>query len=148
MSKYRRLSHTVYKCDYHIVWTPKYRYKILQGDLASLLHRDIHVLSSRKEVLISELNIQLDHIHLVCSIPPKLSVSSYLGFLKGKTAIKAFQTYPKLRTKLYWGNHFWSRGYFVSTIGLDEDLIRRYVKYQEKQERDQENRSTGQTSLF
>jgi len=92
-----------------------------------------------KDVLIDELNIQSNHVHLLCSIPPKLSVSSYMGFLKGKTAIKVLRSYPKLRKKVYWGNHFWSRGYFVRTVGLDEDLIRRYVKYQNKNDKDQDN---------
>jgi len=147
MGKYRKLSHTMYKCEYHIVWTPKYRYRILKKELASELQRDLYGLSSMKDVLIEELNIQPDHVHLYCSIPPKLSISSYMGFLKGKSAIKILQSYANVRTKLYWGNHFWARGYFVSTVGLDADLIRRYVKYQEKLERDQERRS-GQNTLF
>ncbi len=148
MGKYRKLSHTVYKCDYHIVWTPKYRYKVLKNEIASFLNRDIYGLSSMKEVQVEELNIQNDHVHLLCSIPPKLSISNYMGFLKGKTAIKVMKSYPKLKKKPYWGNHFWSRGYFVSTVGLDEELIRRYVKYQEKQERDQEKLDLGQDTLF
>jgi len=148
MGKYRKLSHTVYKCDYHIVWTPKYRYKVLKNEVASLLNRDIYGLSSMKEVQVEELNIQNDHVHLLCSVPPKLSISNYMGFLKGKTAIKVMRSYPKLKKKPYWGNHFWSRGYFVSTVGLDEELIRRYVKYQEKQERDQEKLDSGQDTLF
>ena len=147
MGKYRKLSHTVYKCEYHIVWTPKYRYRILKDGLASELQRDLYGLSSMKDVLIEELNIQPDHVHLFCSIPPKLSVSAYMGFLKGKSAIKIMQSYTNLRKKVYWGNHFWTRGYFVSTVGLDADLIRRYVKYQEKLERDQE-RNSGQNTLF
>ena len=147
MGKYRKLSHTMYKCEYHIVWTPKYRYRILKNELASELQRDLYGLSSMKEVLIEELNVQPDHVHLFCSIPPKLSISSYMGFLKGKSAIKILQSYSNLRKKVYWGNHFWARGYFVSTVGLDADMIRRYVKYQEKLERDQERRS-GQNTLF
>ena len=101
-----------------------------------------------KDVLIEELNVQADHVHLQCSIPPRLSVSSYMGFLKGKLAIKIFRSYPKLKQRPYWGNHFWSRGYFISTIGLDEDKIRRYIRYQEKQDKDQENRDSGQNTLF
>ena len=97
MGKYRRLTHSVYKCDYHIVWTPKYRYRVLEGQIASLLERDIHLLSMMKDVEIEALNVQKDHVHLLCSIPPKLSISSYLGFVKGKTAIKLFQSYPKLK---------------------------------------------------
>lgn len=100
------------------------------------------MLCAWKDVEILELSIQPDHVHLVCSIPPKLSVSEFMGFLKGKLAIKLFKSYPKMRQKPYWGNHFWSRGYFVNTVGLDEDMIRRYVKYQEKNEkrRERENR--------
>lgn len=100
MSKYRKLSHSFYKCDYHIVWTPKYRYRVLKEGISSLLSRDIYGLSSMKEVLVAELNIQQDHVHMLCSIPPKLSVSSYMGFLKGKTAIKVMQSYPKLKKSL------------------------------------------------
>ena len=148
MGKYRKLSHTTYKCEYHIVWTPKYRFRVLKDGIASEITRDIYGLSSMKEVVIEELNVQPDHIHLYCSIPPKLSISSYMGFLKGKTAIKILRSYPMLRKKTYWGNHFWSRGYFVSTVGLNEDLIRRYVKYQEEQERDEDNRNSGQNTLF
>ncbi len=148
MGKYRKLSHTTYKCEYHLLWTPKYRYRILKDALSSELRRDIYGLCSMKEVLIEELNIQPDHIHLYCSVPPKISISSFMGFLKGKTAIKILRSYPDLRKRVYWGNHFWSRGYFVNTVGLNEDLIRRYVKYQEKEERDQENRDSGQNTLF
>lgn len=138
MGKYRKLSHTTYKCEYHIVWTPKYRFRVLKDGIASEVTRDIYGLSSMKEVIIEELNVQPDHIHLYCSIPPKLSISSYMGFLKGKTAIKILRSYPMLRKKTYWGNHFWSRGYCVDTIGLDEERIRKYVRYQEKQEKTEE----------
>ncbi len=129
-SKYRKLSHVVYKCDYHIVWTPKYRYRVLFGEVKSLVENDMRMLCEWKGVEIMELNVQIDHIHVVCSIPPKVSVSELLGTLKGKLAIKLFKSYPKLKEKPYWGNHFWSRGYFVSTVGIDEEMIRRYVKYQ------------------
>ena len=76
-----------------------------------------------------------DHVHLVVTVPPKVAISELMGFLKGKTAIGLFKTYRNLRRKPYWGNHFWSRGYCVTTIGLDEEKIRRYVKYQEDKER-------------
>jgi len=85
-----------------------------------------------------ELNIQKDHVHLIVSVPPKISISQLMGILKGKTAIKIFKSYPQLRTKPYWGNHFWANGYCVDTIGLDEDKIKKYVKYQEDQERIEE----------
>lgn len=80
---------------------------------------------------------------MLCSIPPKLAVSEFMGFLKGKLAIKLFKSYPRLRKKPYWGNHFWSRGYFVNTVGLNEDLIRRYVQYQEQEEKKQERQQAN-----
>ena len=135
MGKYRKLTHVVYKCDYHIVFTPKYRFRILTGDIATLLEQDLRMISSWKDVSVEELNIQRDHVHMIVSIPPKVSVSDYMGILKGKTAIKLFKSYPRLKKKPYWGNHFWARGYFVNTVGLDEEMIRRYVKHQEDEER-------------
>ena len=132
MSKYRKLTHVFYKCDYHVVFTPKYRFRILDGLIKQLLEHDIQAISSWKDVQLLELNVQIDQVHIVCSAPPKISFSDYIGVLKGKLAIKMFKTYPQLKQKPYWGNHFWARGYFVSTVGLDEDMIRRYVKYQEK----------------
>jgi putative transposase len=138
MGKYRRLSHAIYQCTYHVVWVPKYRYRVLVGGLAELVDRDIRTLCEWKDVDVLELSVQADHVHAVLSIPPKVSVSSFMGFLKGKLAIKVMKTYPRLRKKPYWGNHFWARGYFVSTVGLNEDLIRRYVRYQEEHERREE----------
>jgi putative transposase len=138
MGKYRRLSHVVYQCTYHVVWVPKYRYRILTGAVAELMDRDIRTLCEWKDVEVLELNIQPDHIHALFSIPPKIAISTFMGFLKGKLAIKVMKSYPRLRKKPYWGNHFWARGYFVSTVGLNEDLIRRYVKYQEEKEQREE----------
>ena len=138
MSKYRKLTHVVYKCDYHIVFAPKYRFRILTGEIAEMMERDIRALSEWRDVEVWELSVQPDHVHLVCSIPPKVSVSQFMGLLKGKLAIKVFKSYPKLRRKPYWGNHFWARGYFVSTVGVDEDMIRRYVRYQEERDREME----------
>ena len=135
MGKYKKLSHVVYKCDYHIVWVPKYRFRILTGQIKTLIQEDLKMLCEWKGCVIEEMNVQTNHIHLVVSIPPKVSVSTLMGVLKGKLAIKIFKSYPKLRQKPYWGNHFWARGYFVSTVGIDEDTIKRYVKYQEKQEK-------------
>mgnify|MGYP000049654216 CR=1 FL=1 len=135
MSKYKKLSHVVYKCDYHIVWVPKYRYRILKGEIKELVEKDIRMLCEWKSCEVLELNVQDDHIHLLVSVPPKVSISKLMGVLKGKMAIKLFKSYPKLRQKPYWGNHFWARGYFVNTVGLDEEVIRKYVKYQEKEEK-------------
>ena len=135
MSKYKKLSHVVYRCDYHIVWVPKYRFHILTGEVKKLIEEDIRMLCKWKRCEIQEMSIQKDHIHLVISIPPKVSISEMMGILKGKLAIKLFKSYPKMKQKPYWGNHFWARGYFVSTIGLDEEMIKRYVKYQEEEEK-------------
>ena len=135
MSKYKKLSHTVYYCVYHIVWLPKYRYKILEGVIKEFLEGEIKNLSMYKGVEVKELNIQKDHVHIVVSIPPKTSLSEYMGYLKGKTAIKLFQRQSEMRKKPYWGNHFWARGYFVSTVGLDEEVIKKYVKYQDDEQR-------------
>jgi putative transposase len=99
-----------------------------------LVETDIKMYCERKSCEIEELNIQPDHIQMLVSIPPKVSVSELMGTLKGKPAIKIFKSYPQLKKKPYWGNHFWSRGYFVNTAGLNEDIIRRYVKYQEEQD--------------
>ena len=135
MGKYRKLSHVVYRCEYHIVWAPKYRFRILTGVIKEMLESDIRMLCEWKSCDVEELSVQQDHIHLLVSVPPKVSVSELMGTLKGKLAIKLFKSYPRLKQKPYWGNHFWARGYFVSTVGLDEDKIRRYVKYQEEEER-------------
>jgi putative transposase len=135
MGKYKKLSHVIYKCEYHIVWVPKYRLRILKGEIKDLVANDIRMLCEWKGCEVEELNIQEDHVHLLVSIPPKVSVSQLMGTLKGKIAIKLFKSYPKLKQKPYWGNHFWARGYFVNTVGLDEEMIRKYVKYQEKEEK-------------
>ncbi len=139
MSKYKKQSHVVWKCDYHIVWRPKYRFRILSGLVKELVDDDIKMLCDWKNCEVIELNIQPDHIHLVVSIPPKVCVSLLRGTLKGKLAIKLFKSYPQLKKKPYWGNHFWSRGYFVNTVGINEDVIRRYVKYQEQEDKKEEN---------
>ncbi len=140
-SKYKKLSHVVYKCDYHIVWTPKYRYRVLFGEVKSLVENDTRMLCERKSVEVVELNVRIDHVHVMVSIPPKVSVSTLMGTLKGKLAIKLFKSYPKLKQKPYWGNHFWSRGYFVTTVGVDEEIIRRYVKYQEGEDKKEESQT-------
>ena len=135
MSKYKKLSHVVYKCDYHIVWVPKYRLRILKGEIKTLVEKDIRMLCEWKKCKVIELNVQEDHVHLLVSVRPKISISYLMGILKGKIAIKLFKSYPTLKQKPYWGNHFWARGYFVSTVGLDEEMIKKYVKFQEKEEK-------------
>ena len=135
MSRFHRLSHTIWHCKYHLVWVPKYRYRILKGNVATEVEDCIRSYCEQNKCIIMELNIQEDHIHLLVMVPPKISISKLMGLVKGKTAIRIFKRFPKLKNKPYWGNHFWARGYCVDTVGLDEEVIRKYVKHQEKQEK-------------
>ena len=139
MAKWKKLSHVVYQCMYHIVWCPKYRFRILNGAVAKEVGETIRMLCEWKRVDVVELNVREDHVHVVVSVPPRLAISYVMGVLKGKTAIKLFKSFPRLKKRPYWGNHFWARGYCVSTVGLDEEKIRRYVKYQEENERREES---------
>jgi putative transposase len=141
MSKrFKKLSHTVYECKYHIVICPKYRFRIFKDDIAEYAKQRAIILCHQKELVeVLELNVQLDHIHLVMSIPPKYALSSVMGFLKGKLSLRLFQRYEKLG-KRYWGRHLWARGYCVSTVGLNEQQIREYVKWQEKKEKEIEQK--------
>ena len=143
MSRFKKLSHTLWHCQYHIVWTPKYRLRILEGEVKQEVHNCIHTFSEQKKCEVVELNVQKDHIHLIAMVPPKLSISDYMGIVKGRTAIRVFNRFRKLKQKPYWGNHFWSKGYCVDTVGLDADKIARYVKYQEVKERQTESRQQG-----
>jgi putative transposase len=143
--QFKKLAHSLYECKYHIVFCPKYRYKILQPEVAAYVQQEIYRLCQQKEgIEVLELNVQMDHIHLVLSIPPKYAVAQVVGYLKGKLALRTFDRFPQLR-KRYWGQHFWSRGYCVSTIGLDEDRIRKYVQWQQKKDQDAD---ASQGSLF
>ena len=117
---------------------PKIPTPDFKEEVAVYTHQQIEALCRRKEdVEILELNIQPDHVHLVLSIAPKYAVSEFMGYLKGKLAIRLFQQYEQLG-KRFWGRHLWATGYCVSTIGLDEDKIRKYVKWQEQQEKQAE----------
>ena len=146
MSKrFRRLSHTIYECKYHLVFCPKYRRPILKDEIREYVRGEISNLLRQKEgVEIIEMNVQSDHIHLVVWIPPKYAVSAVMGYLKGKLAIRLLQRYERLG-KQFWGRHVCGRGYCVSTIGIDEQRIREYVQWQEKREQEIEKR---QGNLF
>ena len=135
MSRFRKLSHSLWHCQYHIVWTPKYRYKILSGPIADEVSNCIRSFTQQQECDLIELNIQPDHVHLLVMIPPKVSVSNFVGTVKGRTAIRVLNKFRNLRKSPYWGNHFWAKGYCADTVGLDSEMIRKYVKYQEKKER-------------
>ena len=134
MKDFKRLAHAVWQCKYHIVWCPKYRFRILKGEVGKSIRDIIRQLCEWKEVEILEGNVQEEHIHLVLSFPPKYSVSEVVGFVKGKSAIKIFDRHTELK-KRYWGRHFWAKGYCVSTVGLDEEQIRKYVRWQLNKDR-------------
>ena len=138
MSRFRKLSQTIWHCQYHMMWTPKYRYRILTDQLGLDVDSCIRAFSVQLKCEIIELNVQIDHVHLLVMVPPKISISDYAGTVKGRTAIRILNKYKKLKRKPYWGNHFWSRGYCVDTVGLDSEMIRNYVKYQEDKERKEE----------
>ena len=138
MSRFRKLSQTIWYCQYHIVWTPKYRFRILAGEIAQEVEGCIRAFSEQQGCEVMELNVQLDHVHLLALISPKVSVSGYVGTVKGRTAIRIFYRFHKLKEKPYWVNHFWARGYCVDTVGLDTEMIRKYIKYQETKERESE----------
>ena len=129
MSDFKKLAHAIWQCKYHIVWCPKYRFRILKGAVQKSVNEIISQLCEWKKLEILEMNVLEDHVHLVISIPPKFAVSEIVGFLKGKCAIKIFDRHLELK-KRYWGRHFWAKGYCVSTVGLDEAKIRKYVKWQ------------------
>jgi putative transposase len=135
MSRFKKLSHALWYSHYHIVWTPKYRHRILIGAIKDSVENSIRLFSARLECEVVELNVQIDHVHLLVMIPPKISVSAYTGTIKGRSAITVFKQFPKLKERPYWGNHFWARGYCMDTIGLDLEMIQRYIKYQEGQEK-------------
>jgi len=135
VSRFRKLSHTIWHCQYHIVWVPKYRYRILTGPMRESMHEGIHAISGYTGCDVVELNVQKDHVHLIVDVPPKVSISNFMGRLKGQTATKIFNQFRHLRKKPYWGNHFWSKGYCVDTVGLNSEMILKYVKYQEEKER-------------
>ena len=138
MSRFQKLTQTIWHCQYHIIWVPKYRFRILIGEIATEVGNCVRVFSEQKGCTIIELNVQIDHVHLLIMVPPKLSISELMGTLKGRTAIRVFNKFKELKNKPYWGNKFWARGYCVDTIGLDADMIQRYIKHQENRERDTE----------
>ena len=110
----------------------------MKDDVGEYVKRQIYKLCDQKEgVEVIEMNVMADHVHLVLWVPPKYSISNFMGYLKGKLATRLFQEYERLG-RTYWGRHFWARGYCVSTVGLDEERIRHYVRWQEKRERENE----------
>ena len=137
MSRFKKLSHVIWHCQYHIVWVPKYRYRVLKGPVAEEVFTCIQVFCGQLGCEVVEVNVQPDHVHLLVKIPPKVSISEFMGAVKGRTAIRVFKKYPYLKERPYWGNHFWADGYCVDTVSLDAEMIRKYVVFQERKEREQ-----------
>ena len=128
----RLSAHGAYHHQYHIVWIPKYRKKILKGELKEYIEKKIFDIQEyHPEVEIEKYNIQEDHIHLVIVIPPKYSVSQIVGRIKANTSRKIRKHFEWIK-KIYWRNVFWAPGFFSSTVGIDEEVIKRYVEFQEK----------------
>jgi putative transposase len=133
MDKFESLNHTTWECKYHVVFIPKCRRKVLYGQLRVHLGEVFRKLASQKECRIEEGHLMPDHVHMLASIPPKYSVSQIVGFIKGKSAIHIARVYGE-RKRNFVGQHFWARGFFVSTVGRDEAAIREYIQKQEKED--------------
>ena len=130
MERYESLHHTKWECKYHLVWIPKSRKKVLYAQLRKELGQILRGLAMQKESDVVEGTLKADHVHMVISIPPKYSVSQVVGYVKGKSAIWVART--TMRNRNFVGQNFWARGYCVSTVGLDEETIREYVRSQEE----------------
>ena len=134
MKTYPSINHTVWDCKYHVVWIPKCRRKVLYEKLRQYLGDVFHKLANQRESQIIEGRLCIDHVHMCIAIPPKYSVSQVIGYIKGKSAI-AIARDVQGRARNFVGQSFWARGYFVSTVGRDEKLIREYIRNQEAEDR-------------
>ena len=134
MNNVQSLCHSVWDCKYHIVWIPKCRRKILYGRIRQDLGEVIRALARQRESLVLEGHLCSDHVHVYIAIPPKFAVAQIVGYIKGKSAIHIARTFGK-RTRNFTGENFWARGYFVSTVGRDEEVIRKYIQDQEREDR-------------
>jgi putative transposase len=130
---YESLSHCVWDCKYHVVWIPKCRKKVLYGQLRVQMGEILRELARQKESRVVEGHLMPDHVHMRISIPPKYAVASVAGFIKGKSAKHIARSFMG-RRKNFVGHNFWARGYFVSTVGLDEAIVREYIKKQEQED--------------
>ena len=126
----KTLGHTTWDCKYHVVFTPKYRRQALSKELRQYLGEVFHALAAQRECRIEEGHLMPDHVHMLISIPPKYAVAQVIGFIKGKTAIHIARTYMD-RRRNFTGQHFWARGYYVSTVGREEGIVRAYIQRQE-----------------
>ena len=133
MQTYESLKHTTWECKYHVVFIPKYRRKTLFAQLRRELGTVFRSLAEQKECTVEEGHLMPDHVHMLLSVPPKYSVASVMGFIKGKSAIHIARVYAGRRGNFV-GQHFWARGYWVSTVGKNEAAVRRYIQEQEKED--------------
>ena len=133
MNEIESLAHAKWECKYHVVWIPKYRRKALYAELRKHLGPVLRELAQQRECTVEEGHLQLDHVHMLLSIPPKYAVAQILGFIKGKSAIHIARSYLGRRQN-FTGQHFWARGYYVSTVGRDEATIRQYIQKQEAED--------------
>ena len=137
MDDYESLSHSVWDCKYHVVFIPKCRKKTLYGELRQRLGDVFRTLAKQKECQVVEGHLMPDHVHMLILIPPKYSVAQVIGYIKGKSAIHVARTFFDHK-RSFVGQHFWARGYFVSTVGRDEATIREYIRNQEVEDKRQE----------
>jgi len=137
MERFKRLAHSIWDCKYHVVWIPKYRRKDLYGKKRDIVVRTIKRWAEIKQVQIVEGNAARDHIHLCLAIPPKYSVAGIIGLLKGKSASEVMSFGTK-SSRMVRGRRFWARGYCVSTVGLDETTVRKYIRNQEDEDKRQD----------
>lgn len=133
MDEFESLSHSRWECKYHVVFIPKCRRKALYAQLRMHMGEVFRQLAQRKECEVLEGHLMPDHVHMLIAIPPKYAVSQVVGYMKGKSAIHLARVYGE-RKRNFVGQHFWARGYFVSTVGRDEEVIRRYIRDQEKED--------------
>ncbi len=138
MQDYKRGSHTVWDCKYHLVWTTKYRYQVLGGDVGQRCRELLREIAMSKEMMIYAGSINRDHVPMLISIPPQLSVSRAVQYLKGKSSHRLLSEYRELR-KRYWGQHLWARGYWVASSGnVTDEVWKEYIKDQKIPEPDDE----------
>ena len=133
MKDYQRLNHTRWDCKYHVVFIPKRRKKAIYGAIRKHLGNVLHELARQKECEIVEGHLCVDHVHMCVSVPPKYALSNVIGYIKGKSAISIARNFAGKRRN-FTGENFWARGYYVSTVGLDEDSIRKYIQNQEAED--------------
>ena len=143
MNDVGRLRHSVWECKYHLVWIPKCRRKVLYGQLRRELGEVFHELARQKECRIEEGHLLADHVHVLMSIPPKYAVAQVVGFVKGKSAIHIARSFGR-RRRNFIGESFWARGYYVSTVGKDEEAVRKYIKEQEAADRQWDQLKLGE----